>query len=100
MEEVRVTANADLSEDKLPPLTSSDMEHMWHLTDNMGAYEPSTLIDFRQGRELEIDYMFTEVQSRALSHSIPTKELDSLISRLHERREPVQLTDPKETSEE
>ena len=54
-------------------------------TDSMGAYAPSTLLDARAGRALELDMMFLEPARRAARLSAPAPALARLIEGLGER---------------
>jgi len=54
-------------------------------TDTMGAYAPSTLLDARAGRALELDMMFLEPARRAARLGAPAPALSRLIEGLHQR---------------
>jgi 2-dehydropantoate 2-reductase len=47
-------------------------------TRGMGAYKASTLIDFEQGRALELESMFLEPLRRAKAVGIPTSRLEAV----------------------
>ena len=47
-------------------------------TVEMGAYHPSTAIDFMEGRPLELESLFTGPASRAKVHGVSTPALDRL----------------------
>ena len=51
-------------------------ERMIHNTRSMGAYRPSTVVDFEQGRLFELESMFLEPlrQARAANVSVPRLE--------------------------
>ena len=59
-----------LAPDKVPPLLSHlDSEkvrsYCWGLTDRMGPYKPSTLLDLIKGADLELEYIFRLPLQRA-----------------------------------
>lgn len=54
-------------------------------TDTMGAYSPSTLVDARAGRALEIDMMFLEPARRARQLAAAAPALTRLLEGLRER---------------
>lgn len=45
------------------------MKYLWELTDNMGPYKTSTLIDLLSGKDLEVEYLFNKPYQRALALS-------------------------------
>jgi 2-dehydropantoate 2-reductase len=47
-------------------------------TRQMGAYKPSTLIDYERGQPLELESMFLEALRRAQTAGVPTPRLISL----------------------
>ena len=51
-------------------------------TEKMGAYQPSTLVDYLAGRELEIDSIWGEPLRRARAASVPVPHLAALSARL------------------
>lgn len=51
-------------------------------TRTMGAYQPSTLIDFLAGREIELDAIWTEPLHRARAAGVPTPHLETLVKNL------------------
>lgn len=59
----------------------------FHLTRTlrMGAYQPSTMVDFLAGRELEIDAIWGEPLRRAEAVGLATPHLQSLHARLRKR---------------
>ncbi len=63
-------------------------------TPPMGAYQPSSLVDFLAGREVEVESIWGEPLRRARSAGVPVPRLESLYSRLvalcpRSRRAPV-----------
>lgn len=55
---------------------------MFALTDVMGPYRPSTLIDFLEGRAIEVGAIFAEPARRARALGVPTPRLDQLTALL------------------
>jgi 2-dehydropantoate 2-reductase len=51
----------------------------------MGAYQPSSLIDFLAGREVEVEAIWGEPLRRARAIGIEMPRLESLYQRLLER---------------
>jgi 2-dehydropantoate 2-reductase len=51
-------------------------------TEKMGAYKPSTLVDYLAGRELEIDSIWGEPLRRAQAAGVPVPHLENLHKRL------------------
>lgn len=47
-------------------------------THEMGAYRPSTVVDFESGRSLELESLFGEPLRRARSAGVPTPHLEAL----------------------
>ncbi len=58
------------------------IERMFRLTDTMGMYRPSTMIDFLDGKVMEIDAIFGEPLRRAQSLGIATPQLALLTALL------------------
>ena len=84
MEEVIASGNADLAHhaehihiDRGPMIDS-----MFKKTATMGAYKPSTLIDFVENRRMEIEAIFGEPLRRAQSLKIPVPHLALLTALL------------------
>jgi 2-dehydropantoate 2-reductase len=84
MEESRTIANADIgtTEEALTEeaLTVADMEHMWHLSDSVGAYQPSTLIDLLEKRPMEVEHLFRKPVERARTLGIPCPHLEAIVA--------------------
>jgi 2-dehydropantoate 2-reductase len=51
-------------------------------TRTMGAYQPSTLIDFLAGREIELDAIWREPLRRAQAAGVPAPHLEALLESL------------------
>jgi 2-dehydropantoate 2-reductase len=54
----------------------------FEVTPPMGAYQPSSLVDFLAGREVEMESIWGEPLRRARSAGVPMPRLESLYSRL------------------
>ena len=69
MEEVVRAGNADLAAHHEPARCDGPalIDRMFALTDAMGVYRPSTMIDFVNGRRMEIDAIFDEPVRRAVA---------------------------------
>ena len=59
-------------------VTESLMDKLLALTRTMGAYRPSTLIDFERGLPLELDGLFLEPLRRARQANAPVPRLETL----------------------
>ena len=75
-------ANEDmrLSTTTAPPdLLDVDLvrQHCWSLTDGMGPYKPSTVLDLIGGRDLELEYIFLMPLKRAREITISRKQRSS-----------------------
>ncbi|MCY3881661.1 MAG: 2-dehydropantoate 2-reductase [Chloroflexi bacterium] len=84
MEEVVAAGNADLEARNRAERIDGDevITRMFTLTDVMGPYRPSTLIDFVEGRAIEVDAIFAEPARRARTLGVPTPRLDQLAALL------------------
>ncbi|MFC2039134.1 ketopantoate reductase C-terminal domain-containing protein, partial [Chloroflexota bacterium] len=51
------------------------IKRMFDLTDTMGAYRPSTMIDYVESRPMEINAIFSEPLRRAISLGVDTHRL-------------------------
>jgi 2-dehydropantoate 2-reductase len=77
MEEVIDTGNRDLAahSENQQIDRKAVIERMFKLTDAMGVYKPSTMIDFIDGKVMEIEAIFGEPLERAKSLGVPTPQL-------------------------
>lgn len=84
MQEVIAVANADLVAHSENVRLDSDtlLDRMFSLTETMGAYRTSTMIDYVEGPAMEIEAMFGEPLRRALALRIPTPQLAHLTAHL------------------
>lgn len=80
MQEVIVTGNADLVAHSEQVRIDRDavIDRMFDLTDTMGAYRPSTMIDFVEEKAMEIEAIFGEPLRRAQSLGVDTPQLTLL----------------------
>jgi 2-dehydropantoate 2-reductase len=85
MDETVAAANADLAAHGLGKefyLNDEDKKKMMDLSDNMGAYRTSTMIDFVEGRPLEVHYLFTKPVERARSLGVHVPYLETLVTQI------------------
>ena len=84
MGEVIVAGNADLlfHNEQVRIDQESMVESMFTRTSTMGAYRPSTMIDYVEGKAMEIEAMFGEPLRRAESLGIPVPYLTLLTALL------------------
>lgn len=84
MDEVVAAANADLRASGQPAGLDADAvaRSMFDRTATMGAYRPSTAIDFAEGRPMEWNAIFGEPLRRARSLGVPTPYLALLTAQL------------------
>ena len=84
MEEVVAAGNADLAARDSAERIDGEavIARMFALTDVMGPYRPSTLIDFLEGRAIEVEAIFAEPARRARALGVPTPRLDQLAALL------------------
>jgi len=86
MEEVVAAGNADL-EDRGEDFRINGDAHvsrMFTQTDTLGPYKPSTMIDFVQGRALEIDALWQRPLDRARELGLPVPHLATLTALLQQ----------------
>lgn len=83
MREVVVAADADLAaagrRERIEP---GWIDEQFARTERMGPYLTSTLLDWRAGRALELEYLFLEPLRRARRLGVPTPELAALADAL------------------
>ena len=84
MEEVIASGNADLQfhNEKVRIDRDSMANSMFTRTSTMGAYRPSTMIDYVEGKAMEIEAMFGEPLQRAESLGVPVPYLTLLTALL------------------
>jgi 2-dehydropantoate 2-reductase len=84
MDEVIAAGNADLSHHGEKALIDREtlVDNMFKRTSTMGAYRPSTMIDFVEGRAMEIEAIFGEPLRRARALGVPVPGLSLLTALL------------------
>lgn len=85
MDETIAAANTDLAAHGVHEefyLNDEDKRKMMELSDNMGAYRTSTMIDFVEGRPLEVDYLFAKPVERAQSLGVPVPHLETIVAQI------------------
>lgn len=85
MDETVAAANADIAAHGLGEefyLNDTDKSKMMNLSDNMGAYRTSTMIDFVEGRPLEVKYLFSKPVERARSLGVPVPHLETIVTQI------------------
>lgn len=60
------------------------LEQQFDVTPGMGAYQPSSLVDFRAGREVEVEAIWGEPLRRARAKGVAVPRLEALYQRLRE----------------
>ena len=86
MREVIEIGNADLVNsmgELAPQLHNRVIDDLMTMTDTMIEYKPSTMIDFVEGREMEIDAIFQVALSRGLALGVECVELQKMTKALH-----------------
>lgn len=84
MGEVAAAGNADLAARGHRERIDGQavIARMFALTDAMGPYRPSTLIDFLEGRAIEVDAIFAEPARRARALGVAAPRLEQLAALL------------------
>jgi|TARA_B110001454_G_scaffold32715_2_gene32027 2-dehydropantoate 2-reductase len=86
MREVIEIGNADLVNsigEFAPQLDNRVVDELMTMTDTMIDYKPSTMIDFVEGREMEIDAIFQAPLTRGLTLGVECVELQKMTEALH-----------------
>ena len=94
MEEVVAAGNAELAAAGSSERIDGEavISRMFTLTDAMGPYRPSTLIDYLDGRAIEVEAIFAEPARRARALGVPTPRMElltALLARLDPGRREV-----------
>ena len=86
MQEVVAAGNADLEArgEALRIDGPAIVETMFGLTDRMGPYRPSTMIDYLEGRQMEVSAIFGAPLSRARELGVETPHLATLTALLQQ----------------
>lgn len=80
MNEVRTAAAA-----RGTPFTAEHLERQFTVTEGMGPYRTSSLIDYQEGRDVEVDPLWTIPLRRGISSGVSMPELERLLTEIHER---------------
>jgi len=84
--EVVAVANADLQAhcggDDWEPLGEAHMTKMWDLSDNMGPYRPSTMIDLLAGKPIEVEYLFSQPLQRAWALGVEVPYMHMMVTQI------------------
>ena len=64
-------------------IEDSFLQRQFDLTEPMGAYKPSSLIDFLARKPVEVEAIWGEPYRRGLSKGVGMPELKSLLEELH-----------------
>lgn len=80
MEEVRAAAAA-----RGTPFTAEHLERQFTVTEGMGPYRTSSLIDYSEGREVEVDPIWTIPLRRGTSAGVAMPELERLLADIRGR---------------
>jgi len=87
MDETIAVANADLNSrgmdsDMITYLGQDEKNRMWNLSDSMGPYKPSTMLDLLAGKPMEVNYMFRKAVDRANQLNIPVPHLETIVNQI------------------
>jgi 2-dehydropantoate 2-reductase len=86
MDETIAAANADLQQHGLSDerlfLGDADKEAMFALSDGMGPYRPSTMIDLVERNPMEVQYLFRKPVERAKELGVPVPHLETLVAQI------------------
>jgi 2-dehydropantoate 2-reductase len=71
----------------IPPLGIVERAAMMKLSDDMGPYKPSTMLDFVHRRAMEVQYLFRTPLTRAHGLGIPVPHLETIVAQIeaHQR---------------
>jgi len=53
---------------------------MWHLSDTIGAYRTSTVLDFMARKPIEVYYLFRQPLDRARELGVPAPKLEGIVA--------------------
>jgi len=84
MDETISAGNADLESRgaDCPRLGQVERDAMMHLSDTMGAYRPSTMLDFLARRPMEVNYLFRKALDRAKELNVAVPHLETLVTQI------------------
>ena len=86
MDETIAAGNADLARKYGPnnfePLVAADKDPMMALSDNMGPYKTSTMLDLTNRRPMEVQYLFQVPVQRARELQVPIPHLETIVAQI------------------
>jgi 2-dehydropantoate 2-reductase len=85
MDETIAAANADLASNGIDEafyLGDKDKKRMFNLSDGMGPYRTSTMIDFVDKNPMEVEYLFRKPVDRAADLGVPVPHLETLVAQI------------------
>lgn len=85
MDETIATANADLRSHGFDDsffLGEAEKKQMFDLSDGMGPYRTSTMIDFVERRPMEVQYLFKKPVERAAELGVPVPHLETIVTQI------------------
>jgi 2-dehydropantoate 2-reductase len=67
-----------------PDFSTTELQKklMTDLSDNMGPYKTSTMLDLTQRKPMEVQYMFTKPVERARKLNVPVPHLETLVAQI------------------
>mmetsp|Transcript_28308 Transcript_28308/g.42277 ORF Transcript_28308/g.42277 Transcript_28308/m.42277 type:complete len:98 (-) Transcript_28308:80-373(-) len=57
-------------------------KEMWNLSDNMGPYKTSTMLDLKNRKPMEVKYLFRKAVDRANHLNVPVPHLETLVMQI------------------
>ena len=91
MHETLAIERAECGNDNDCALPESQIEAMFTLTDSIGSYRPSTMIDLLEQRPMEVKYLFQKPVERAWALRVATPHLDTLVAMIEARQRKLGL---------
>ena len=85
MDETITAGNAELAARGANPATylgRAEKEAMVLLSDGMGPYKPSTMLDMHHRRPMEVKYLFRRAVERAQALHVPVPHLETLVAQI------------------
>jgi 2-dehydropantoate 2-reductase len=86
MDETIAVANMDLERiygpDGYDPLGEQQKEYCMNLSDTMGPYRPSTMLDLMNRRPMEVKYLFEKPLSIARKLGVPVPHLETIVAQI------------------
>jgi 2-dehydropantoate 2-reductase len=86
MDETIAAANTDLTvlygSGKFIPLGLTERAAMMKLSDDMGPYKPSTMLDYINRRSMEVQYLFRTPVDRARRLQVPVPHLETIVAQI------------------